>query len=78
MRAIGGSNCDLSCGDAVSNSKTHFPVVEKTIAQLRSALEQGEVTSVELVQSYLHRIDTYDQNGIRLNSVVEITVTDLL
>ena len=72
MRAIGGSNCDLSCGDAVSNSKTHFPVVEKTIAQLRSALEQGEVTSVELVQSYLHRINTYDHNGIRLNSVVEI------
>ena len=49
-----------------------YPVVEKTIAELRAALELGEVTSVELVKSYLHRIDVYDQNGIRLNSMVEL------
>lgn len=50
----------------------HYPVVEKTIAELRSALELGETTSVALVQSYLHRIETYDQNGIHLNAVVEL------
>ena len=49
-----------------------FPVVEKTIAQLREALERGEVSCVQLVQSYLHRIETYDHAGIRLNSVVEL------
>ena len=50
----------------------HYRVVEKTIAQLREALECGEVSCVQLVQSYLHRIETYDHAGIRLNSVVEL------
>lgn len=49
-----------------------FAVVEKTIAQLRSALAAGEVTSVELVQAYLDRISTYDSAGIKLNSIVEL------
>ena len=51
---------------------SNFPVVEKTISELRSALEAGEVTSVELVQSYLKRIENYDSNGIMLNSLVEL------
>jgi amidase len=49
-----------------------YPVVEKTIAELRTALESGETTSVALVQAYLRRIDAYDRDGIRLNSVVEV------
>jgi amidase len=49
-----------------------FPVVEKTIAELRAALEAGEVTSVGLVESYLHRIATYDHAGITLNAVIEM------
>lgn len=50
----------------------YYPVVEKSIAELRRALETGEATSFDLVRSYLHRIETYDQNGIRLNSLVEL------
>ena len=53
--------CDLfSC--LMSDS---FPVVEKTIVQLRDALERGEVTCVELVKSYLRRIQTYDIRASR-------------
>jgi amidase len=47
-----------------------FDVVEATIAELREALRSGEVTSVDLVTSYLERIAAYDHAGIRLNSVV--------
>ena len=47
-----------------------FTVVEKTLAELASALESGEVTSVELVGAYLNRIGFYDRHGITLNSVV--------
>lgn len=49
-----------------------YPVVEKTIAELRAALESGEVTAVELVDAYLARIDAYDAPGTdtALNSVV--------
>ena len=55
-----------------SRSSETYPVVEKTIAELRTALQSGETTSVTLVRAYLRRIDTYDRSGIRLNSVVEI------
>lgn len=47
-----------------------FGVVEKSIAQLRAALEAGEVSSVQLVDAYLERIRFYDAEGIKLNSVV--------
>ena len=44
-------------------------VVEASIAQLRTALERGETTSVELVAAYLDRIAYFDRHGIRLNAV---------
>ena len=44
-------------------------VVEASIAQLRSALEDGQVTSVCLVAAYLDRIGRYDHSGITLNAV---------
>lgn len=46
-----------------------FAVIEKSIADLRVALDSGEVTSVELVAAYLNRIGFYDRHGILLNSV---------
>lgn len=49
---------------------TRFEVVEANIALLRNALEQGEITSEALVDAYLARIDAYDRNGPRLNSLV--------
>lgn len=47
-----------------------FDVVEAGIAELRGALDEGRVTSVELVEAYLRRIDAYDHGGPALNSVV--------
>lgn len=49
-----------------------YSVVERSIAELRCALDAGEVTSVELVTSYLERIATFDHTGITLNSIVEL------
>ena len=46
-----------------------FCLSEASIAELRSALDSGIVTSVELVALYLNRIAFYDRHGIRLNSV---------
>lgn len=50
-------------------SSSGFSVVEASIADLRSALERGTVTSVQLVAASLGRIATYDRRGIRLNAV---------
>ena len=49
-----------------------FPVVERTIADLRAALESGAVTAVDLVDAYLARLAAYDEQGTAtaLNSVV--------
>ena len=46
-----------------------YNVVEKSIAELRAALESGEITSVELVAEYLNRIAFFDRHGITLNAV---------
>jgi amidase len=46
-----------------------FTVAEADIQRLRDALEDGTVTSVELVARYLNRIGHFDRSGIALNSV---------
>jgi amidase len=46
-----------------------FTVAEADVQGLRGALENGTVTSVELVARYLNRIGHYDRSGIALNSV---------
>jgi len=35
-------------------------------------MEQGEITSKELTMYYLHRIAKYDQDGRKINSMLEI------
>ena len=51
---------------------TRYPVVEKSIAELRADLESGAVTAVQLVDEYLARIAAYDAPGTptALNSVI--------
>jgi len=44
-------------------------LVEATIDQLRRALDDGTVTSVELIAAYLRRIAHFDRHGISLNAV---------
>ncbi|THG30982.1 amidase [Naasia lichenicola] len=52
-----------------SSRAAGFDVVERSIAELRAALESGEITSVDLVAAYLNRIAHFDRQGIRLNAV---------
>ncbi len=50
-------------------SSTSFTVVEATIADMRAAMEQGRVTSRELVLQYLARIATYED---KLHAVITV------
>src|SRR5687767_3252365 len=50
----------------------YFEVYEQSIVDLQAALTANRVTSRGLVDSYLARIQAYDQSGPRLNSVVLI------
>lgn len=49
-----------------------FDVYELSITDLQAALASGKVTSRGLVESYLARIQAYDQAGPRLNAIVMI------
>src|ERR1044071_490860 len=50
----------------------YFEVYEQSITDLQSAMSSGRVTSRGLVESYLARIQAYDQAGPRLNAIVMI------
>ena len=56
----------------VALSQEPFEVWEATIPELQSAMEDGRVTSVQLVDAYLARIEAYDQKGPALNSILRI------
>ena len=45
---------------------------ELTIHDIQKAMEDGKLTSKELVMYYLHRIAKYDQDGPKINSILEI------
>jgi Asp-tRNA(Asn)/Glu-tRNA(Gln) amidotransferase A subunit family amidase len=49
-----------------------FRVEEASIAQIRAALESGQLTCRGLVEQYLRRIEAYDKNGPALNAIVLI------
>ena len=49
-----------------------FEVYEQSILELQAAQASGRVTSRGLVESYLARIQAYDQAGPRLNAIVLI------
>ena len=54
---------------APAAAKRPFTVVEATIPELRAAMEQGRVTSKEIVRQYLERIATYED---RLHAVITV------
>ena len=55
-----------------SNKTGAFSVEEKTIDELQTAMRGGKITSRQLTQMYLDRIEVLDRRGPQLNSVVEI------
>lgn len=49
-----------------------FDVMEATIEGIHAAFDSGALTSRQLVQSYLDRIEAYDQKGPQINSIITI------
>lgn len=47
-------------------------VVELTIERIHAAMQAGELTSRQLVEAYLARIDAYDKQGPALNAIVTL------
>lgn len=59
----------LCCFWQNRDMRSDFLIVEKSVAELRAALNAGTMSSVELIAAYLNRIGFYDRHGILLNAV---------
>jgi len=49
-----------------------FEVAEVSIADEQKAMAEGRVTSKDLVEAYLKRIEAFDQRGPRLNALITL------
>jgi amidase len=49
-----------------------FELNEATIEVLQQKMQQGKLSSKDITNLYLKRIDAIDKNGVKLNSVIEI------
>jgi amidase len=49
-----------------------FNVMEASIADIQKALKNGDVTSEQLVDFYIKRINKFDKQGPKLNSIIAI------
>ena len=58
--------------DGFGSSDSEFEVAEASILELQQALEEGRVTSRQLVDRYLDRIAAYDGAGPELNTITRL------
>jgi len=61
----------VSPGQAQS-SKGPFQIMETTIDDVHAAYKSGKLTARQLVQGYLDRINAYDKQGPRINSIITL------
>ncbi|MGF1479918.1 MAG: amidase family protein [Cyanophyceae cyanobacterium] len=59
-------------GIAATAQAVTFNLVEATIPEIQEAFESDLLTSEELVQLYLDRIEAYDNQGPTINSFIEL------
>ena len=48
----------------------HFEFMETTISKVHQAYLDGSLTAVQLVKTYLQRIEAYDKKGPAINSII--------
>jgi amidase len=70
----GCNNAKKNIGEETldSDATLGFELDEETISSLQEKLTSGKYTSEQLVELYLKRIDNIDNNGIKLNAIIEI------
>jgi amidase len=49
-----------------------FNLVDATIADIHAAYQSGALTARQLVEAYLGRIEAYDKNGPKINSLISL------
>lgn len=66
------SIASASGGQSTRKNAEPFQIMETSIDQIHAAYKAGTLTSHELVQQYLDRIDAYDKRGPNINSIITL------
>lgn len=61
-----------SQGQALRDQAAPFQVLETSIDEIHAAFQSGKLTARQLVQRYLDRIQAYDQQGPKINSIITL------
>lgn len=69
LRSVCFSFLALSLG---SITLTAFDLENATVRSINHAFERGDLTSVQLVQMYLDRIEKYDQQGPEIQALINV------
>ncbi len=77
LTALADSSCGTRsdkelAGGATTSLPDDFPLNDATLDELQEKMQGGEYTSHSITEMYLQRIREIDQNGPRLNSVIEL------
>jgi amidase len=70
--AFGVVSAGGAAADAASGPIPKFDPDGRSLSQIEGALRSGKVTSVQLVDFYLQRINEYDKQGPKLNAIIKI------
>src|SRR6516162_7918709 len=62
----------LSFTSLASSQAKPFRIEEATVADIHSAYKAGDLTSRQLVQMYLDRIEAYDKKGPAINAIITL------
>jgi len=63
----------LSAPSAHSQSQPKpFQLMETSIEEIHAAFKSGQLTSSQLVQLYLDRIEAYDKKGPAINAIITL------
>jgi amidase len=57
---------------ATAHARTTFDLQTATVADINAAIDAGALSSEKLVRLYLNRIEAYDKNGPKINSVITL------
>lgn len=49
-----------------------FPILEASIADIHTGFRAGSISARQLTQFYLDRIEAYDKNGPKINSIISL------
>ncbi len=65
-------NTPRSVEQDIGSNYNDFELSEATVVELQAKMKSGELTSEQIVQLYLKRIEQVDKNGPILNAIIEI------